>query len=295
MNSTFEGNSAFGGGGALNTFGGATLDVANSTLAYNDGGAVFVDEDAGPASVRHATIAYNTGVGLAVAGQSKATVGSSILAFNALAFGKHHMHFDCDGAVTSAGHNLDSYDDCGFPAGAVNVNPLLGPLTDNGGPAIGPPCSDPDPRFCTHNVAKTMGLRPASPALDAIPAANCPPPAMDERRTARPQGGDCDIGAFEGTVATAAKTCAGVPATIQGTDLRNTDTDGKDVIVGTVHRDVIFAGSGADLVFGGGGNDLICGGQGDDRLFGGDGNDRLIGGMGKDALEGGHGHNRLTP
>ena len=54
---------------------------------------------------------------------------------------------------------------------------LIGPLADNGGPTW------------------THALQPASPAIDAADDAACP--ATDQRGVARPQGADCDVGAFE--------------------------------------------------------------------------------------------------
>jgi trypsin len=80
-------------------------------------------------------------------------------------------------------------------------------------------------------------------------------------------------------VGTACVTCAGLEATIVG-------TEGDDVIMGTPRADIIAALGGNDTVFGSGGDDLICGGDGDDRLVGGAGDDRIFGGAGADVLEG---------
>jgi len=90
-------------------------------------------------------------------------------------------------------------------------------------------------------------------------------------------------------------TCAGLPATIVG-------TDGADRIAGTPGNDVIAALGGNDSVVGLGGNDVVCAGAGDDkvkggagidRLFGDDGRDRLVGGPGKpDLCDGGTGKDR---
>ncbi len=85
---------------------------------------------------------------------------------------------NCSGkGIESAGHNIDSLDQCTFKAGGdkVNTNPLLAALADNGGPTA------------------TMAIGPESPAIDAGDA--CPP--TDQRGVARPQGSACDIGAFE--------------------------------------------------------------------------------------------------
>ena len=83
--------------------------------------------------------------------------------------------------------------------------------------------------------------------------------------------------------AAAAVTCAGLTATIVG-------TDGNDTIVGTPGADVIAALSGSDRVRGRGGDDVICGGYGADRLGGGTGDDRLFGGPGlyRDDRDGPH-------
>jgi hypothetical protein len=84
---------------------------------------------------------------------------------------------NCSGVIQSAGHNLDSDGTCGLDAGTdhPNVDPLLGPLADNGGPT------------------DTRALAQGSPAVDA--GAGCA--ATDQRGVARPAGGACDIGAFE--------------------------------------------------------------------------------------------------
>jgi hypothetical protein len=60
----------------------------------------------------------------------------------------------------------------------LHVDPLLGPLADNGGPT------------------ETMRIGAASPARDAIPTPACGQP-FDQRGVHRPQGPACDIGAFE--------------------------------------------------------------------------------------------------
>ena len=61
--------------------------------------------------------------------------------------------------------------------GNLNADPLLGALTNNGG------------------FTQTMALGASSPAIDAGDNASCP--STDQRGTARPQGSQCDIGAYE--------------------------------------------------------------------------------------------------
>lgn len=69
----------------------------------------------------------------------------------------------------------------------------------------------------------------------------------------------------------AVATCAGIPATITG-------TDGPDVLTGTSGDDVIAGLGGVDVIRSGAGHDLVCGDAGPDELVGGLGNDRLFGG-----------------
>jgi hypothetical protein len=92
---------------------------------------------------------------------------------------------DCAGSVTSLGHNLSGDGSCGLTGSGdlAVVNPLLGPLQDNGGPGL------------------THALLPGSPAVDHGDNTGCP--AIDHRGFLRPVDGDgdatatCDIGAYE--------------------------------------------------------------------------------------------------
>ena len=81
-------------------------------------------------------------------------------------------------------------------------------------------------------------------------------------------------------------TCAGLPATVTG-------TNGDDTKVGTPLRDVVQLGGGNDTFDGLGGDDIICGGSGKDRLAGGDGNDRVYGDGGNDYFIEGPGNDRI--
>lgn len=81
--------------------------------------------------------------------------------------------------------------------------------------------------------------------------------------------------------------CAGLPATITG-------TDGPDVIVGTAGNDVIAALGGNDVVRADAGDDIVCGGAGKDKLIGGPGKDTLSGDAGRgDVCKGKGGRDRL--
>jgi Ca2+-binding RTX toxin-like protein len=176
------------------------------------------------------------------------------------------------GTLASAGNNLRGNTSCAFVAAAGDLtanDPLLGPLTTNGGPT------------------QTRALLPGSLALDH--GAGCP--SLDQRGTVRPQGSACDIGAFELEV----PKCKGLFATIVGTtgNERLFGTPGNDVIVGLEGKDKLFGLKGDDVVCGGAGNDKLSGGPGKDKLFGEGGKDKLKGGPGKDKLSGGPGKDKL--
>jgi len=87
---------------------------------------------------------------------------------------------NCDGGVmTSNGYNLEDANTCGFSATGdiTDTNPLLGPLADNGGDTL------------------THALLGGSPAIDnGTCVAGI---TTDQRGVTRPQGGTCDMGAYE--------------------------------------------------------------------------------------------------
>jgi CSLREA domain-containing protein len=93
----------------------------------------------------------------------------------------------CTSPVGTTAPSLASDATCGLGAGHLeSVDPLLGPLADNGGP--------------TWTRLPAVG----SPAVDAIPlgtptwcATSGPRYSTDQRGVARPQGPACDIGAVE--------------------------------------------------------------------------------------------------
>ena len=169
-------NTAVRNGGGFYNLGGA-LALVNTTASRNrasgTGGGLYVN--GGATTLTYTTIASNTATGgeggiYNVSGVI--TVQNSIVAHNGVT--------NCVGALTSTGHNLDSGETCGFAAAGdlTNTNPLLGPLTRDGGALLHP-------------------LLVGSPAIDAgICVAGI---TTDQRGVARPQGatGKCDIGAYE--------------------------------------------------------------------------------------------------
>jgi hypothetical protein len=160
-NVTISGNTAVDHGGGIIHAGGATLTVVNCTIASN-------------------TISAGTDVG-GILLSSPATVENTLLA--------HNDNANCSvsgGNLTSNGHNLDSGNSCGLAATGdiTNTDPLIGPLADNGGPATG-----------SGQATLTHALLGGSPAIDA--GACVAGVTTDQRGVARPQGDDCDIGAYE--------------------------------------------------------------------------------------------------
>jgi hypothetical protein len=181
----------FNGGGIANT---GPLTVQNSTFSGNtggQGGAISSSGSGSSASLVNVTIAGNAatdvGGGLYKDLSGPFTLQNVILAGNTAA--------NCSGSYGSSGGNIDSGSSCGL-AGLVvdrsNTDPLLGVLTDNGGPTM------------------TYALLSGSPAIDGGAVSACP--ATDQRGLPRPQDGDgsgesqCDSGAYELQPATATPT-----------------------------------------------------------------------------------------
>jgi CSLREA domain-containing protein len=193
--STISGNTALNGGGdsgGIQNFGDnaghpGTLTIRNSTITSNTaragGGVLSWNDNGNTTTVENSTISSNaaTDRGLGgIGGSGTFTFKNTIVSNNT--FGGAPSN--CDHTMTSLGNNLESGTDCGFTAAGdiQNKDPLLGALADNGGPT------------------DTLAITSASPAFDAG-SADCPPPATDQRGTARAQGAKCDIGAFELAVA----------------------------------------------------------------------------------------------
>jgi hypothetical protein len=183
-NSTFADNSASGSyssGGGLDNFGG-TVTISNSTFADNSASSSYssgggLDNFRGTMTISNSTFADNTasnGGGIDNDG-GKVTISNSIVANNAGG--------NCFGGLSDQGYNLESGTDCGFTGtGSLqNSDPQLDPngLQNNGG------------------HTQTIALLSTSPAIDTIPASNCP--ATDQRGDSRPDNGEstCDMGAYE--------------------------------------------------------------------------------------------------
>jgi predicted outer membrane repeat protein len=165
-------NTAAFGGGVFNTLG--MLALVNSTVSGNSaasgsGGGLF--SNSGSTSVlTFTTVASNTatsgGGGIHREGGT-VLLQDTIVAYNGT---------NCNAALASKGHNLEDDDTCGLNATGdmTGTNPLLGPLSADGGSLVHP-------------------LLAGSPAIDhGVCIAGI---TTDQRGAARIA--PCDIGAYE--------------------------------------------------------------------------------------------------
>jgi predicted outer membrane repeat protein len=193
--STFSGNRAELSGGGI-WAGGGTLTVTNATLGGNAAGANggAIEARGGTVTMANSTVSGNrandVGGGLDVRGGT-VRPRNTIIAGNS---GDPLMGgADVWGRLDSEGHNLigDSLGGSGFAdTDLLNLDPLLGPLQDNGGPT------------------ETMALLPGSPALNAGDPAELGNP--DQRSVVR--AGGVNIGAYQ---ASASAFVISAPDTVQ--------------------------------------------------------------------------------
>jgi hypothetical protein len=198
-NSTITGNFATNGGGLGNNAG--VLTLQNSTVSYNTafgdrtGGGIFSIGGA-RTDIFFSTIYENQasgnpgfeGRGDAIADAFNppfsTQVRNSILASPTQGAGGACYGFS-PGAFVSLGYNIADDATCGLSGtGDLNsTDPMLGPLSNNGGPT------------------RTHLPLTGSPALNAVPLSACVLPGIpataDQRGISRPQGAACDIGAVD--------------------------------------------------------------------------------------------------
>ncbi len=200
-NSTISGNTGNNSGGLFNGSTGI-LEVTNSTISGNlaaeSGGGI--NNDQGTVTVTNTTITANiadsdrdgTGDGGGIYNDGTAEVRNTIIAGNFdNSPAPNPIHPDVSGSFTTTSFNLigDATGSTGFTDGdngnivgtSCNpIDPLLGPLQDNGGPTF------------------THALLPGSPAINAGNNANIPAGiTTDQRGEPRIVDGTVDIGAFE--------------------------------------------------------------------------------------------------
>ena len=198
---TFDSNSGRDGGGIFvrngtSTFTNVTVSGNNAT---REGGGIFVR--GGTANFINATLSANNASGN---GDNIRRRGGNANFRNTIVDNNGNAN-NCSGNITAFAGNLAFGAGC---TGFANGDPLLGPLTNNGG------------------LTETHALAAGSAAIDIGTDPACP--AADQRGTARPQDGDsngsfiCDSGAYE---------LIGGPVT--GADLAVTMTDDLDPVTVT--------------------------------------------------------------
>ena len=191
--STISNNTAYGhpltggsGGGIVNS---GPMTITNSTISGNVVGFGYgsgIVSAVGPLIVSHSTFSGNSftdpvgsagGIYL-----SSGTLEIEDTILNAGAISDNLV--SNSGTVISNGYNLSSDDGGALLNGIgdqLNVDPMVGPLQDNGGPTL------------------THALLPGSPAINAGDPNFTPPPLFDQRGEGydRNSDGRIDIGSFE--------------------------------------------------------------------------------------------------
>jgi CSLREA domain-containing protein len=155
-----------------------TMNIENVTISGNHGYGV-ANAQGGQTSIKFSTIAddfglyeiWNPGVGNAV------QISNSIISGRT-------TEGNCFQPIGSGGHNIDSAvggtaNTCGLDGSndLINTDPKLLELSANGGNTL------------------TRALDATSPAIDSADTAACN--SADQRGVTRPQGAQCDRGAFE--------------------------------------------------------------------------------------------------
>lgn len=222
-------------GGAIWNFG--TLRVQNSTVANNTSGA----HSQGPGIYNDGVLILdNTTVSGNAAGESsfgggifnEASDGASLSAANTIVAGNSAPAGpDIFGTLISRGYNVigNTLGNTGTTTtDFIDVNPLLGPLQDNGGPTA------------------TMALLPRSVAIDHgdpgfDPNIFAPPMTDDQRGAARIDNGRLDIGSYEAEPPHLPKIdsltdpqtleCTGYNGTNASVEVRVSDSKGHPLVV----------------------------------------------------------------
>ena len=286
-NSTLSGNSAERGGGIFNY--GGTVTMTNSTFSGNSaqyGGGIFNGQS--KVIVRNSTLSNNragtSGGGISSNGGNRAItiIHNTIVAGNVISgtttASDLALYDGSFNTFTSKGYNLIG------ATGAGVIFDGLGDQTDVYDPGLGPLADDGDETM-------TRALLPGSLAIDAGGSCDV---ASDQRGIDRPQGSDCDTGAYESRGFSLVLT-GGSPQT---TIINTAFADPLDLMVSSAYGEPVEGGivtlsaplSGAGLTFtetmvaigGGGAVGLAVTANGTEGLFevtgnaSGNGGDGLI-------------------
>ncbi len=192
-NSTIDNNHTDGDGGGIYFWGlglePGVLTLTNVTVSQNSafgngGGIIIASNPPSRMELNNVTLSGN-GAG-----------GSGQVIYNNGTVNLHNTIIESPGSencagnaseIISLGYNISSDATClsGGTDDLLSTDPLLEPLADNGGGTL------------------THALVPESPAVDSADTAIYP--ATDQRGILRPQGSDCDRGAYELTVISVAE------------------------------------------------------------------------------------------
>ena len=188
VRSTISGNVSNDVGGGIRSLGNMT--ITNTTISGNrstgwHGGAIFQTD--GNITITNSTIANNIGPDWAPStlfiGQCGGSFVPTLTLTNSIITG--NQWYACErfasgtaANVVSGGNNLIQDGSCSpLASDLIGANAQLSPLASNGGPT------------------QTHALSSGSAAIDAANDTLCP--ATDQRGVTRPQGTQCDIGAYE--------------------------------------------------------------------------------------------------
>lgn len=199
-------------GGALDIIQ-TTVTIINSTISGNvctNSTRAAIDAYQSSVTIINSTITNNSSVG----GSAIANIGGTMVVKNSIV-ADNPGGANCSGISSAVGTNYTTDGSCGAGFTQVTSDQLkLGPLADNGGPT------------------PTHALQAGSVALDA--ATDCTltdgttPVTEDQRGVARPQGTDCDVGAYEARSFTLTVTGAGTGSgTVTATGISCTITSGS--------------------------------------------------------------------
>ncbi|WP_395375868.1 choice-of-anchor Q domain-containing protein [Marinicella sp. W31] len=187
-NTTISGNTSRGSGGGIYGFRDMDIELLNSTISGNalmfqnqEGGGVFIKERTTGLKLKNTTVFNNTGEGIYSRNSSPINFSNSVIASNS----RGDCVFAQINSNSDSQNSLDTDGSCDVNASdhATVTDPMLEPLTDNGG--------------------STQTHRPLfdSPLVDGGNDLLCL--EVDQRDVLRPQDGDgdgtatCDIGAVE--------------------------------------------------------------------------------------------------
>ena len=186
INSTVSDNHAKDKGGGIHVACHGKLILQNSTISGNfattSGGGIYLN---GSGKFTHSTISNNSANnvgGLALNGRDNIEEYGHLRLFNTVIadniarlgdYGIADCNMEGHAEIIATSYNWIADGNC---EPAFSGDPMLGPLTDNGGSTL------------------THSLLPSSPAIDVIPADSC---SLEADQRGEPRGSPCDIGAFE--------------------------------------------------------------------------------------------------